>query len=558
MNAKKSRVSRGWRGRAGTGPARAGQGLRRRGFTLVEVVLALGVALGLIGLYAGMIRDEQHRQERMLIASEQSQVLAASRAYVSQRYDALRERIFAAAPASANLGIVSIPMSDLVGDGYLPPSFSTGSVLKSLKGQDYALVARAVRRNDATATKATMSRVLMDPGTTGSIDPALMDGRADNDEMDVEALLVTYGGDPVRRGDAGDIIARMNSSFGGSVTVANRTNGLYGSFDMVITPFNSLATYPTVGRFASIVSLSSFGALDGDDEMLDPLRRCDGVDTGSDDWQACLASNEVYTDVILRPFDSDNDGTADVFPALRGLSRVTCDPDDTTAGDATALVIDCSTTTVSGNFTVEGDDVTLGKMDIDADSIEFGAGTLAELRTIGGDEKLVATPDKLVLDDLNGGQDMSEAIIGSEVKRAGELVTKPQCPLVSASGNTMEPRIYISPVSYQDPHGRPVVGVRSFAENVSLTEWRIRTFAFVGQDYCTNDITSALPTSVYQSQTFPASFPIPNQTKMLPNSGMCSTWDSDGTVAIDRSDSLSDVYELGTDDAVVIAQTRCY
>ena len=519
---------------------------RRQGGLLLEAILALGVATSLIGLSASYMASEKQRQEETMIASEQDILITASRAFLQRRYNETLTDLFDVA-SSTGSAIRTFSMADLVGAGFIPDSFN-GGVLAGMDGQRYALLARAVDRADTATPQATMTLSDIDPGATGTIDPILTDGDFTNGEMEIEAVLVTYGGNPLPAATGGNVIGRMESAYGGYVQVAGKTRGPYANFEMDLTEFSGLPEYPSAGHFAGIVALSSYGVLGegGAELIVDPLRRCANLAITSPEYDTCVASNEVYSDIVMRPYDSDGDTVADVFPALRNVTILDC-AEGGAAGIEDEFRVDCTTTRLSGDFIAEGDNADIGAMSVRSDRIGFAGDDVVVRQTLGGVDENVLHGDRAILDGVNGGQDLSEAITDSKVVRATDTVAKPSCPAVAADGVTpMVPRIYVSPAAYADSNGRPTVGVRAFAED-SGANWTIRMMNFVAQDFCTNDASNPLPMGT------------PTFGNGAPDSPNCTSFDAAGAVVgPDRSDGAADVYEFSFEYAAAIVQTRCY
>ncbi len=501
---------------------------RESGNMLLDAILALAVLFSLTGVVASYLHDENQRQERELLASEGAMMLAATRNFVSQNYDDIRLDLMTEANASGT-ALRSYDMDDLILAGYIPGSFIGSGVMERIHGQRYALMVRAVDRQDGGAPQATLGPARIDPGGTGSIDPTLTDGDATNGEMDIEAVLVTHGGTAIKRGRGGEIVAKIGSAFAGFVTVADATSGAYGNFALDISSYAPLATYPEPGRFASIVAMSRFGVFDGDGgkatAILDPLRRCYGLDISSVAYGDCLNNNAVYTDIVMSPFDGNGDGSVDRFPAIRGLTAVNCAP---TGADGVpdAFLIDCATTRLTGNLAVDGDDIDLGALAIRGTDITLDGEALAGRADLGDGDETVLTPDRVVVGAI-GDHDLSETIQMSTVVKAGETIVKPVCPERTADGaNLMRPRIYVTPAAWSDVAGRPVVGVRAFGEDdADPASWRIRMMIAVNADVCSNDFSS------------PA---------------------AEGSICPGPPDGRSDVYEVGPLYGAAIVQTRCW
>lgn len=532
---------------------------RRRGGLLFDVSLGLIVLLGVFGFITNYTIQMKQKQEEALIAAETKSILDGARAYVKQDYNQIALDLYAKASAGSP-AIEQLSMSDLQSAGFLPANFTGSGFLKAKYGQDFALMLRAVNRSDTNTPQATMTLADLDPTSSGHIDPTLMDRDGSNGEMDIEAILVSHGGTPIKAAEGGRILALIQNSYVGYIRDANVASGPFGSFSFNISGFNSLSDYPGTGHLTALVALSNFGVLGVDDgadsALLDPFHRCEGMNTHSAAYSQCLQNNDVYTDIILHPYDSNGDGSVDTYPALRGLTAVSC-ANSGAPGTANTFTIDCSQTDVTGNMSVAGNvnvsgtDNTLGNLATSATGLDFKGSNYLENKSINGSDKNVVQPDRLVYGDLNGGQDMSEAILDSRIVRAQGVVDKPVCPATTIDGTPMLPRIYVTPAAYSDAAGRPVVGVRAYAEDLG-TQWKVHLLSFVGRDYCTNDVTTPLPddpnTNTWKN----------NAPEYVPNTNQCSNFNPSGNVTADRSDGKADVYEISSNYGAVLVQTRCY
>ncbi|MFG6083432.1 hypothetical protein ACEUZ9_004692 [Paracoccus litorisediminis] len=574
---------------------------RSRGVTLMEAILALGVAASMIGVTAHVIGQEQQRQKAMLLGAEGELALKASRDFVAQNYAALQDELFTSA-GPAGLARKTFTTSEMISRGYLPPSFQNSGILGKLYGQQYALVMRAVNRTDTTTPQATMTRATMDPSNTGAVDPGLRDRNAANGEIDIEAVLVTYGGTALKPAVGGEVINRLNSSYAGFVNTTGTASGAYGSFSVSMAPYASMTGYPTTGHFASVVALSNFGVLgaeSGEGEGIpDPFRRCTDMGLSSAAYAACLSSNEVYTDIVLNSFDTNGDGTDDRFPAIRGLSMVQCANDNDENTDPSRFVIDCAETRMSGNLVVEGTDATIGNLDITADEVSFhGKKTISN-----GPNGNEVSADKLTIDGYgSGGQDVAKAIFHSQIAAPGTVIMKPQCPA------GMTPDIYVTPVAYADRYGRPIVGIRAGHDlaQETPTRWRIRMVAYIGQDFCgqslpngggvggrnsiNGSVVNAIPVGYTLAPNAIGNAPVSTQVGTNGQRVYCSTFtrsnvttynpatnaneivmgpdtNGDGSpdpvtrteVAQFHGDGKADLYELDSSLGRAIVQTRCY
>lgn len=186
---------------------------RKRGTTLIELVLYISIATVIMTFSIGLMREEQVRRERSTVAAELQQVTTAAQTYVSANYESIRDRLFTETPAGGAL-IKVYSMSAPVAQGFLPAIFAqSGSAPKSFVGSlHYGLAVRAVLRSDngyeTGSFPETKSRTvdMTEPGSDPPrfradyvdnrylVDPVT--GTVTNDEIDLEVLLITVSSDP--------------------------------------------------------------------------------------------------------------------------------------------------------------------------------------------------------------------------------------------------------------------------------------------------------------------------------------------------------------------------
>lgn len=546
--------------------SRGGPGLskvlrtRQRGALLIEAVLALTVAMGLIGVSAGFIASENSKQEKVMIASEQDVLLKSSRNFVEQRYNTVVDDLFNEARANGN-AIRSYSMDDVIASGFLPESYN-GGILRNIYGHDYTLMARLVLKGDGASPKGTLDYGDLDPTASGILDARLIDGDEANEELAIEAILSSRGDGEIPRGVRGDVIGMMTTSFSGTVETVGTSSGTYGSFEMDISGFADLDAYPDAGSFGSIVSLSDFGVIGQSIDrkfILDPFARCEGVNIATVEYEECLASNEVYGDIVLRPHDGNGDGSNDTYPALRNVTMLDC-RDGSQTGDLDEFTIDCANTNITGDLVVSGASAEIVGTRITADAINFGGADVIKTTARNGDTELDVSADRFIQDGIGpeGRLDMSEVVSTSRVVQAGSLVQMPTCPTTAIDGVTpMEPRIYVTPAAYADPRGRPIVGVRAFGEEEG-TNWRVKLLVYVAQDFCNNTTANPLDPASTANGGDMERHP---RLGWLPTGGNCMTFNAEGDVdqgGASRKDGNADIYELRDQNAAVIVQTRCY
>jgi hypothetical protein len=566
---------------------------RNRGISLIEGVLYLGIASSVVVLSAQMMAEENRRQEDITTASQLNLFLAASQSYVATEYDSIREQLLAQSSSSGSAEI-SVDMSTLATAGYLPQSYSVNTT--NVFGQDYALLMRAVSVQDTATPASTMTTLQMDANADGQIDSHLLDRDNTNNEMTIESILVSHGGEEVPTTRGAPISVRSERPTAGFIEVANSARGAYGAFEFDISGFNSFPEYPGIGHFASIVSLARFLSLDlieGDSSSVvgidDPLRRCQHILTdpgntvASPLYAQCLATGRMYSEVVFNTYDIDGDGVDDTFPGITGLTDLNMSgaqdtdsngrpdrfasinnvydmnfgtPADTN-GDAIAdkfgridnlyeiecgngtssslavntLVLDCATTSVTGNLQAGGNVTSAGDIEAQGDLIS-NSDITASGEVTGG---------RFISSEM-GNQDYSEGIYQAFLLASGDTVQKPVCPTTTADGLfSMEPRIYVFPAAYSHPAGLPTVGVRAYAREINATTWEVRLFNFVDEDRCTSSVNGVPGVN--------GPLKLISNNLNADNPGQCDPGDED---------AKADVYEIPGNIGRVFTVTRCY
>ena len=185
---------------------------RKRGTTLIEMVLYLGIAAAVMTFSFGLLREEQVRRERTALAAELAQITTAAQTYVAANYANIRDQLVNDTPANGEL-IKAYSIKSLVDQGYLPSTFDlSGTAPKSfVDSLQYGLAVRAVLRSGTGPFPPTQSRTnTLTEELAGSspttykfknefinnrfaVDP---DGNVTDDEIDLEILLVTISSDP--------------------------------------------------------------------------------------------------------------------------------------------------------------------------------------------------------------------------------------------------------------------------------------------------------------------------------------------------------------------------
>jgi hypothetical protein len=339
---------------------------RKRGTTLVEMVLYLAIVASVMTFSAGLLREEQVRRERVASAAELQQVITASQIYVAANYERLRDRLLNETTTGQPL-IAVHSIGDVVGAGYLPQGFAGGSVAKSFaESMTYALVLRAVLRSDrgneslpvAERFPATVIRndTVATSGTPATFVNALTNRDPTDDEIDLEVLLVTTSEDPcvilpalhgpriasqaetaaagyVTGTAAGDGVApaacaavRDDPAWDGRFVAT----GPYGSWSLPLAPFAGLtlasgAPAVQAGRLASLIALQRRPPLSESAAMAeagDSAFRCADVPANTDQELACRQSDLMYSGIRFSAWDSDGDGSPDRQPGLENVYSI--------------------------------------------------------------------------------------------------------------------------------------------------------------------------------------------------------------------------------------------
>lgn len=390
---------------------------RKRGTTLIELVLYISIATVIMTFSIGLLREEQVRRERTALAAELQQVTTALQTYVSANYESIRDRLLRGTPTGSDL-IMAYGMNDVVAQGYLPAIFAqTGTTPKSfVDSLQYGLVVRAVRRSQsnyaggAFPPTQTLTTDLIEPGT-GPIEfeRTLVDnkyndtvvdtvtGAVQDDEIDLEALLVTISSDPCRIVPAAQgprIVSQSETNAAGYVTglgigttvpttcsaeirnnlawtgietgaTALMATGSYGGWRLPLGPYAGLvltaAEFPNVagqvfagqravqaGRFVSLLALPQRPPLSESAKIAqdgDSATRCAGVPTNTVTELECQQSDLMYAGLSFTAWDSDNDGTDDTFPGLLNVNTIqmAAPPADGTAQITNLLSLSCAT-----------------------------------------------------------------------------------------------------------------------------------------------------------------------------------------------------------------------
>ena len=339
---------------------------RKRGTTLVEMVLYISLVSLVMTFSIGLLREEQVRRERAAFAAEFKQVTSASQAFVGANYDQLLNTLLTTTTTGAPM-IAVLPIAQVVADGFLPQGFAGTTSPKSFVDTlNYSLVMRAVLRNDEGDLALPIAERFPDTvdKTAAIIDPNpperfvgdLIDGDSENnDEIDLEVLLVTTGADPCVivpavqgpriASQAETVAAGYITGPGGGLPVGCpaavmndpawtgpfRATGPFGSWTLPLEPYEDLELNgdPVVqaGRLASLIALqkrpplSEGAALAGTG---DSAFRCADVTPNTPQHLACRQSTDMFSGIRFAAWDSDNDPKTppDMRPGLENVHSI--------------------------------------------------------------------------------------------------------------------------------------------------------------------------------------------------------------------------------------------
>lgn len=402
---------------------------RKRGTTLIEMVLYITLVSLVMTFSLGLLREEQVRRERTAFAAELRQVTSASQAYVAANYDGLLNTLLNDTPINGPL-IAVRPIAEVVAAGFLPQGFAGTSNPKSFVDTlNYSLVMRAVRRNDEgdltlpvaerfpdTVDKTT---AIFDAGPPQTFVPALVDRDPGNDEIDLEVLLVTTGADPCVivpsvqgpriASQAETVAAGYITGPGGGLPVGCpaavmndpawtgpfRATGPFAAWTLPLAPYIGLQLDgdPAVqaGRLASLIALQERPALSEGAAVAgagDSAFRCADVTPNTPQHLECRQSALMYSGITFAAWDSDGNGSLDQRPGLadvhsislaapvagsgaqiRNVLSLACGAGASTVGTIDEVNVDCPTTKLQGLVVSEDAEVT-GDLILKGENIE--------------------------------------------------------------------------------------------------------------------------------------------------------------------------------------------
>lgn len=490
----------------------AGRSSNKRGISLLEGVLYLALMTTVLGFTANVILQQNEQQSNILASSNLRGLTDAGQLFMSGEYDRIREELAGTVATPGNTPIEAfIPLTELADRGYFPGTLMPGGVFIDVFDQNYGVLVRGVNGNDGTVPQVTLQRSDVIDGT-GAINPDMIDGNPANGEYELEAILVSYGGDFIPQRRAGPISIGTGRATAGVLPERFpgepdpiEAFGPNGGFQFNVTGFaddilagegTPFFPQPEGGRFISLLALSNYGALTAGDLVPGEggaqdgvFLRCEqilataGFNQNSADYIQCLNTNQIYDEIVFNNnfdptfrsairevdeivFTADGTGLIDmggVGSEIQNLSDISCGTASALPASLNQLRINCGVTI--GDF----DTALIPSFD------EGDLGVAGDFRTEGhivGDAGFFAMT-------VDGGQDLREGIFNTYRQGSDTTIVKPSCPA------TMTPNVITSVASYADPQGRGSVGVTSFADDEGAN-WRLRLVMFLDEDICDN------------------------------------------------------------------------
>ena len=329
-------------------PSRARLDARGRGlFGLNDQMLAIIVATAFAGFMINYSFREVEVRADDVAGVDLSLASGASRAWVQENSRGLI-RSFVDAPGAGGAELSgTVTMQDLVEGGYA--AAGSGDVLASRFGQGATLSWRGVLRSTAVSVGAGAAPTASSGDVAGYAAAGrdvrtLYDGvyAADNDEIDIEAALLTTGGSPAPDLRAARIVAAAGVPTAGRMTMQSGDVALLGpsgriSADMTRWLDLAGAAGAAEGRFASLISLSGSGGSGsggsgGQADLRPALLRCADLDPGAD-----RAACEIAEDNVMHSSIVFGDPSGGGSFGIENLRRITCrDPDGSVPAGAAA------------------------------------------------------------------------------------------------------------------------------------------------------------------------------------------------------------------------------
>lgn len=440
--------------------------IRKRGSMLMDSLLAVGVVAVMVTMFAvNNQREAQSQQDRMM-ASRTEIITNNAKAYLSEQYDDIRDEMANTVDASMSSSdpiYRVLTMNDLADRGYMSEGMLSG---RSEYGHEYSLIIRGVLRSDTNWPQDVITVADRDSLNTPDANGTnkLINGiyKTDDDEMDLEAVIITHGGEaiPVRRGGA-------ITGFSGNPTMGYIeedpdtsdliASGNLGSFRTPIYPWTDLGVTTSTGHLLSLVSMTGTGASTGKQDHRPYLRRCFDLTDPIEQEQCLNDGNDMYSNVVFNIPDGDSGAsrTFGDYPGMEGLKKIACRENDW-APATSSIGASYDGEISSGGFTTNTDMIYIDCADtVFSDNVNIQNGDL----TVEEGDLNVATGNI----ELNGNNIENNLIMASGEGLNGEpLPTNPvteMCPLRD-DGTRMEYKVQAWVNGLIEPAARPISGYR--------------------------------------------------------------------------------------------------
>ena len=203
-----------------------------RGATLLEAAFVVTLFGSLLVLANMLLSEELERRRSISLGLNLRLTSSAAQSFVALNYEALIGRFPGLGDGEA---MYAVSMQELASAGFLPAEFIENGEHSNSYGQRYSLLLRGVNRSDSASPKSTMTVAALDSDADGTVDSALRDGNPSNGELDLEAILVTTGGDPVVPTSGNPAIVASEMASAGYIQETGLARGPYGTWQLDIS-----------------------------------------------------------------------------------------------------------------------------------------------------------------------------------------------------------------------------------------------------------------------------------------------------------------------------------
>lgn len=481
---------------------------RKRGVSMESVMLGVIVALFMAPQIASLVKGNFDSNQDTISGRQFETMADASRSYLNDRYEVLRRDLINRAndpsfDAGSPLTMVLTP-EDLAMNGYLSRGYITAtSDPTNYRGQSYRVLLRAVSVTDTGFPQRTLNKgdivAMGGPVTstgTNKLNDNLTDAAENNDEMGIESIMVTVGGEPIDTVRAARVIAASESPVATDLRLYDgtlRALGSQGNFELPLDPWMDIADDYNFtlqnGHLLSVVSLTGLGdgrSAGSNMDMRRALLRCHGLEESSEDYSACIQDgNNMWADIV---FQDVPDRTR---PGIYNLGNISCappveadpaNPAPTLPNPAASLTIDCGAVTLSDDVTVGGD--LYAESDIYAEGDIYTERDVYVTNDVYANDvnarNNVSSNTMEARDNINlAGSDIGmHMVLGSGVVATGTRIPAPKGENMCPSGRS---RVKYGVSGMIENVGRAISGHRPYVDE---TDRIARIIVFTNEDYC--------------------------------------------------------------------------